>query len=271
MNKEGTNTSIAKIYESYLRPLKEQGVINSIQSVLNGKEYLYYPVNIENENNSTLSILPLTEDCRLILSQPFDEKKVLEDSLETLSRRRSNGGGVKYKIIDTDGSELETQDLLEKYFFNKEYYHTSCAVVLTEFHNNSIEQYSILEDKQTKDVEKEDNAESQANKVENDLTNNNTISATFSTYIYTKEDIEKFFDSDNGQKEEHELVDSICRPLIGKQNYKPFFYYCNEHSKVENINLKSIENHIRLKDPEKHKAKLLDLLAKEKGGAKNQI
>ena len=38
MNKEGTNTSIAKIYESYLRPLKEQGVINSIQSVLNGKE-----------------------------------------------------------------------------------------------------------------------------------------------------------------------------------------------------------------------------------------
>ena len=115
------------------------------------------------------SMFPLTEDCRLILNQPFDEKKVLEESLETLSRRRSNGGGVKYKIIDIDGTELDTQDLLERYFFNKEYYHTSCAVVLTESHNNSIEQYSILEDKQTKDVEKEDNAESQANKVENDI------------------------------------------------------------------------------------------------------
>ncbi len=31
----------------------------------------------------------------------------------------------------------------------------------------------------------------------------NTISSTFSNYKYTKEDIEKFFDSNNGQEEEH--------------------------------------------------------------------
>ena len=68
-----------------------------------------------------------------------------------MSRRRSNGGGDKYKIIDVDGSELETQNLLERYFFNKEYYHTSCAVVFTKFHNNSIEYYSMSE--QTKDSE----------------------------------------------------------------------------------------------------------------------
>jgi hypothetical protein len=35
---------------------------------------------------------------------------------------------------------------------------------------------------------------------------------------------------------------------------------------VEFLNLKSIENHIRLKDPEKHKTKLLELLDK---GEKN--
>ena len=33
---------------------------------------------------------------------------------------------------------------------------------------------------------------------------------------------------------------------------------------VENIHLKSIENHIRLKDPERHKATLLEIIQKEK-------
>jgi len=51
-------------------------------------------------------------------------------------------------------------------------------------------------------------------------------------------------------------------PLIGRQNHKPYFYYCNEHPKIENINLGTIENYIRLKDPQKHKAKLLEFLDK---------
>ena len=55
----------------------------------------------------------------------------------------------------------------------------------------------------------------------------------------------------------------MCRPLIGQKTYKPFFYYCKEDPKIENINLKSIEDHIRLKDPQRHKAKLLELLDKE--------
>ena len=45
---------------------------------------------------------------------------------------------------------------------------------------------------------------------------------------------------------------------------KPFFYYCKANPDVENIHLKSIEDHIRLEDPERHKAKLLELLSKEK-------
>jgi hypothetical protein len=55
--------------------------------------------------------------------------------------------------------------------------------------------------------------------------------------------MEKFFASDNGQEEEHTLEESICRPLIGQQTYKSFFYYCKEHSNMVNINLKSIEDH----------------------------
>ena len=81
-----------------------------------------------------------------------------------------------------------------------------------------------------------------------------------SSYKYTEEDIEKFFASGNGQEEEHTLEDSIYRPLIGKQIHKPFFYYCKICPKIENFHLKSIEHHIKFKDPERHKAKLLEMI-----------
>ena len=76
MSMQGNTASTAHIYENYLRHLIKQGVINSVKSVINGKENLYYPVNQENESN--VSILPLTEDCRLISNKPLDEKNVLE-------------------------------------------------------------------------------------------------------------------------------------------------------------------------------------------------
>ena len=53
---------------------------------------------------------------------------------------------------------------------------------------------------------------------------------------------------------------NIGMSLIGQQSYKPFFYYCNKHPNMENIYLKSIEDHIRFKDPQRHKAKPLELL-----------
>ncbi len=59
--------------------------------------------------------------------------------------------GIKYKIIDIDGSELSIEDLLKKYFFNSKH-HTSCSVILQKSYNNTIEHYSII-DEQTKDNE----------------------------------------------------------------------------------------------------------------------
>lgn len=153
-----------------------------------------------------------------------------------MSRRRSNGDGVKYKIIDIDNLEIDVGNLLEKYFFNSEY-HTSCSVVLPNFDTNNIEKSSIV--------------------VDNDP-------STFSTYKYTIEDIDNFFASNRGQKEKHTLEESICRPLIEQHIYKPYFYYCKLDPKIENIKLKSIEDHIRLKDPETHKEKLLEFLERGK-------
>ena len=84
------------------------------RKVLNGKEYLYYPVDIEEESNA--SILSLTKDCRLIINHQFDERNVLVESFRTFLGRRSNGGGVKYKIIDIDDSEISIENF-KKIFF----------------------------------------------------------------------------------------------------------------------------------------------------------
>ena len=40
------------------------------------------------------------------------------------------------------------------------------------------------------------------------------------------------------------------------------FYYCKLDTKLENINLKSIKEQIRIKDPQSHKTNLLEFLDK---------
>ena len=53
-------------------------------------------------------------------------------------------------------------------------------------------------------------------------------------------------------------------PIVrGKQIHKPFFHYCKICPKVENLHLKSIEHHIKFKDPERHKTKLLEMIQEE--------
>jgi hypothetical protein len=180
--------------------------------------------------------------------------------------QRSNGGRVKYKIIDIDGTEISLTDLLERYFFS-ENYHTSCSVIETKYYNNIIKESSIVDEK-SEVTEEDGNIEQYSYESENNFIDysKDTISSSKSCsgYRYTTQQVEEFFVSDNGQEEEHSLEDSICWPLIGQQNYKPYFLYCKEDPKVEFQNLFSIENHIRLKDPERHKAKLLEMIQEER-------
>ena len=54
---------------------------------------------------------------------------------------------------------------------------------------------------------------------------------------------------------------SIPNPIEkGKQIHKPFFHYYKICPKVEFLSLESIEHHIKFKDPERHKAKLLEII-----------
>jgi hypothetical protein len=70
---------------------------------------------------------------------------------------------------------------------------------------------------------------------------------------------------------EHEIYQSPCYPIIGirtstwtnvetgiKNTVR--WYYCKLHPKIKNIYLDSIEHHCKYKDPEIHKAKILEFL-----------
>ena len=52
---------------------------------------------------------------------------------------------------------------------------------------------------------------------------------------------------------DHDINQSPCYPVIViKQGY----YYCRLHPEIKNINLESIERHIKYKDPAAHKSEL---------------
>jgi hypothetical protein len=227
MNKQGANVSITQIYENYLRPLIKQGVINSTRSVLNGKENLYYPVNADDADVLLSSIFPITEDCRLILNKPFEEKRVLEESFRTLLERRSkegDGNSKKYKIIDIDGSEISVDNLLEKYFFSTEH-PTSCSVVLQKYHNDSIEHYSIIGEQTKDDSNQVKDTTDKEDDVNHDCDKNMSIN---SSYLYECYYCNEFAPTDNRDAYEKHVVlfhdGKLAYPSLAdleKNNLKP--------------------------------------------------
>jgi hypothetical protein len=53
---------------------------------------------------------------------------------------------------------------------------------------------------------------------------------------------------------EHDLDQSPFYPIIAQ---KQGYYYCKLNPWIKNVNLESVEHHIKFKDPEKHKLELL--------------
>jgi hypothetical protein len=63
----------------------------------------------------------------------------------------------------------------------------------------------------------------------------------------------------------HSLEQSPCYQIIEiKNNYKMPLYYCKLHPHVKSAYLETIEHHCKYKDPDKHKAEILQRLLKEK-------
>ena len=217
---------------------------------------------------------------------PVEKIKIIDNSTtNTFNTFNTFWKGVEInahysnKIKDTiiTKSEQEVKEYEENSEYNNENSESKSTLLIedkTVSSDKVLEPLEVLVDeKQLKDGKENETTMEQkidnvADKVLKSSTNAASKLSVLPNYKYTKEDIDKFFASNNGQKDDHRLEESICRPLIGQHNYKPFFTYCKLCSKVENINLISIESHIRLADPEKHEAKLLEYL--EKGEEKKK-
>lgn len=114
--------SSEKVREQYLYPLLNMGIINKTKSVLNKSENLWSPVE-----DSIFSLFDEANDYRLkILDYKlYPTKNLLEEEFRTIVKQAANRGvDKKYILIDTDGSEITVDQLLDKYFSNPE----SCFV-----------------------------------------------------------------------------------------------------------------------------------------------
>lgn len=261
-----------------------------ISSIIKNKDVEKY----ENYGNQS-HYHNLFQHCKLLLSKNYIniDKKWLNFAILDLIKYGNDTDNFQFSIIDYDENNNDIDKENSKRIcicqFEKKYEQSKYGPLILLFSNvkncNSYNkifgdiknigtipreteeklrecpefpQYSYFDktQKDDKDIEKQDTANENANTIEKTDTNSKD-----SLSLYKKrERIENFFVSDNGQEEDHTLEESICRPLIGQHSYKPHFYYCIEDSSVEFLQLKSIEDHIRLKDPERHKAKLLGLL-----------
>jgi hypothetical protein len=83
-----------------------------------------------------------------------------------------------------------------------------------------------------------------------------------STYRYIPQKIEDIFASDNGKVEEHTLGESICRPYRNKR-LQTLFQVLKVMLQSREYRFEKFGEHIRRKDPERHRAKQMELLRKE--------
>jgi replicative DNA helicase Mcm len=198
--------------------------------------------NIDNKTINLNSFLKIETNRKL--------RSVYDLLLENPNIKRVNEKPIALQWINSNSSLSDIYDLSD---IPKE---SKTEITLDNNHDCKSEMSVVSDMSDTISIES-------SNSDNNETKDIIAIKSNSSTYRYTPEQIEEFYASDNGQEEEHTLEESICRPLIGKQTSKPFFHYCKICPKVDFLQLESIEDHIRLKDPERHKAKLLEPILDE--------
>jgi hypothetical protein len=128
---DGYKPSSKELLEKYLYPLVNQGVLNSVKSEINRKYNIFFPVEQDNTDNSINKLYSIFDDSSTLRlkipdADKFPTKNFLKEQFRTLSKRSSDGGGVfeknftKYKLVDSDGTEITVDELIDKYYDNPE-------------------------------------------------------------------------------------------------------------------------------------------------------
>jgi hypothetical protein len=123
-----TKPSNKELRDKYLEPLVNLGVIDKVRSEIDKRENIYLPVeegdlfhifddSANNDSNLRLTVLNpeafpnknfLKEQFRISLEKNADGKAVLEKNF------------CHYKLVDTDGTEITLDQLLDRYFNNSQ-------------------------------------------------------------------------------------------------------------------------------------------------------
>lgn len=122
-----------ELREKYLYPLINQGVIDKARSEINNRQNIYYPVEEIDLLSSSIFDKSSSDEPKLVVKEPmiYPSKNFLEEQFRVLSKCNgenpisfekniSPASSSIYKLIDTDGTEIPVNQLIERYFNNPE-------------------------------------------------------------------------------------------------------------------------------------------------------
>jgi hypothetical protein len=108
--------------ETYLYPLANHGLINYAKSVLNRNENIWFPVD---EKTNAFSLFK-SNDLRLTVTNPavYPSPNVIEKEYSSIVKQEERGGTQNkkniFRLLDSDGTEITVDVMIEKYFQNTE-------------------------------------------------------------------------------------------------------------------------------------------------------
>jgi hypothetical protein len=117
----GPTLSSKDLLNKYVYPLINLGIINKAKSEMDGRQIICFPV--EESGNIIFSLFEDPDDIRLKVSdiEIYPLKQLLEESFGSLSNYSSKAGvGRKYQLIDPEGHEITSSNLIDKYLCNPE-------------------------------------------------------------------------------------------------------------------------------------------------------
>ena len=127
----GVKPSRDDIREQYLEPLYNLGIVDKFRSELNKSENLYCPVDeVGTSNIFAMSDDANPDDYRLKIKEPYlyPSKNVLMNCIRTFVEHHAEGNTStnkihyfqKYRLVDHNGVEITTEELVDRYLSNHE-------------------------------------------------------------------------------------------------------------------------------------------------------
>jgi len=115
----GIKPSSRELLTKYIYPLINQGIIDKVQSRINGRFNIFFPV----EEGNIFSLFEKADVPRLKISNPdlYPTTDRIEKSFRFLwGRYYKDGVEKRYSLIDVDEKEITPQELAQKYFDSPE-------------------------------------------------------------------------------------------------------------------------------------------------------